>query len=109
VEVDTETGEVTVCDLVGVVDCGTVVNKTLVRVQTEGGFAQGLGMALYEQVRNDKNMDDVIAIRISEADKIMDEISKVKAELEKEKAELLKKKDGPIEAEFEIIDDDDFS
>ena len=50
VEVDTETGEVTVCDLVGVVDCGTVVNKTLVRVQTEGGFAQGLGMALYEQV-----------------------------------------------------------
>ena len=50
VEVDTETGEVKVCDLVGVVDCGTAVNKALARVQTEGGFAQGVGMALYEQV-----------------------------------------------------------
>ena len=48
VEVDTETGAVTLCDLVGVVDCGTVVNKALARVQAEGGFAQGAGMALYE-------------------------------------------------------------
>ncbi len=48
VEVDTETGKVTLCDLVGVVDCGTVVNKALALVQAEGGFAQGAGMALYE-------------------------------------------------------------
>lgn len=50
VEVDTETGAVTLCDLVGVVDCGTVVNKATAKVQAEGGFAQGAGMALYENV-----------------------------------------------------------
>jgi CO/xanthine dehydrogenase Mo-binding subunit len=50
VEVDTETGAVRLCDYVGVVDCGTVVNKALARVQAEGGLAQGIGMALYEQV-----------------------------------------------------------
>ena len=51
VEVDTETGAVEVVDLVGVVDCGTVVNKALARVQAEGGFLQGWGMALTEDVR----------------------------------------------------------
>ena len=50
VEVDTQTGEVRVLDLVGVVDCGTVVNKALAKVQAEGGFAQGAGMALTEEV-----------------------------------------------------------
>ncbi|MBQ8159438.1 MAG: molybdopterin-dependent oxidoreductase [Clostridia bacterium] len=50
VEVDTQTGEVKLLDLVGVVDCGTVINKALAHVQAEGGFAQGAGMALYEQV-----------------------------------------------------------
>ena len=33
-----------------VVDCGTVVNPNLARVQTEGGIAQGIGMALYEDI-----------------------------------------------------------
>ncbi len=65
-----------------------------------------LGMALYEQVRNDRDMDEVIALRISEADDILNEISKVKAEIERKKAELSKSKDEPIEAQFEIIDDD---
>ncbi len=51
VHVDTETGRVTPVDFVGVVDCGTVVNPHLVRVQTEGGIAQGIGMALYEEIR----------------------------------------------------------
>ena len=54
VEVDTETGEVTLLDLVGVVDCGTVVNRALARVQAEGGLAQGAGMALYEEVCYDE-------------------------------------------------------
>ena len=34
----------------GVVDCGTVINTNLARVQTEGGIGQGIGMALYENV-----------------------------------------------------------
>lgn len=48
--VDTETGEVKLTDYVGVVDCGTVVNKNLAKVQAEGGLAQGIGMALFEDV-----------------------------------------------------------
>lgn len=50
VEVDKETGEVELIDYVAVVDCGTVINPNLARVQTEGGIAQGIGMALYEDV-----------------------------------------------------------
>lgn len=50
IELDKETGELTLLDYVGVVDCGTVINENLARVQTEGGIAQGIGMALYENV-----------------------------------------------------------
>ena len=48
VEVDTETGSVDVLDYVAVVDCGTPINPNLARVQTEGGIAQGIGMALWK-------------------------------------------------------------
>ena len=36
VDVDQETGEIELVDYVAVVDCGTVVNPSLARVQTEG-------------------------------------------------------------------------
>ena len=51
VEVDKETGSAKVVDYVAVVDCGIPINPNLVRVQTEGGIAQGIGMALYEDVQ----------------------------------------------------------
>ena len=51
VEVDRRTGEVRVIDYVGVVDCGTVVNTSLARIQAEGGISQGIGMALTEDVQ----------------------------------------------------------
>ena len=51
VEVDTETGNVEVLDYVAAVDCGTPINPNLARVQTEGGIAQGIGMALSEDVQ----------------------------------------------------------
>lgn len=51
IELDTETGSVEIIDYVAVVDCGTVINTNLARVQTEGGLAQGIGMALYENVQ----------------------------------------------------------
>lgn len=54
VEVDLETGKAELVDYVAVVDCGTVINPSLARVQTEGGIAQGIGMALYEDVRYDQ-------------------------------------------------------
>ena len=50
VEVDTETGKVDIINYKAVVDCGTVVNPNLARIQTEGGIVQGIGMALYEDV-----------------------------------------------------------
>lgn len=50
VEIDKETGEVEMVDYAAVVDCGTVVNPALARIQTEGGIAQGIGMSLFEDV-----------------------------------------------------------
>jgi carbon-monoxide dehydrogenase large subunit len=51
VDVDPATGRVTVLDAVSVIDCGTVINPTLVVGQHRGGFTQGLGVALLEEVR----------------------------------------------------------
>ncbi|MGL5329277.1 MAG: xanthine dehydrogenase family protein molybdopterin-binding subunit [Peptostreptococcaceae bacterium] len=50
-EVDKQTGKVSIVDFVGIVDCGTVINKNLARIQTEGGIVQGVGFALFEEVR----------------------------------------------------------
>ncbi len=54
IEVDPETGKYEVIDYVAVVDCGTVLNANLVRIQVEGGIAQGIGMAMYEEVHYDE-------------------------------------------------------
>lgn len=51
IELDQETGQVDVLDYVAVVDCGTVINTNLARVQTEGGILQGIGMALFENIQ----------------------------------------------------------
>ena len=40
-------------DYAAAVDCGTVINEALARVQAEGGIAQGIGHALYEIVEHD--------------------------------------------------------
>ncbi len=54
-EIDKLTGKLEIIDYVAVVDCGTVINPNLARIQTEGGIAQGIGMALYEDITYDKN------------------------------------------------------
>lgn len=51
VEVDQETGKVDLLQYVAVVDCGTVINPNLARIQAEGGIVQGIGMALFEDVK----------------------------------------------------------
>lgn len=51
IDVDPETGTVTLIDFAAVVDCGTVINPALARVQVEGGLVQGIGMALMENVQ----------------------------------------------------------
>ena len=53
VEVDVETGRVSVLRYVAVDDCGRVVNPALVEGQIAGGIAQGLGGALMEHCAYD--------------------------------------------------------
>lgn len=50
VEVDTETGEVAILRLVAAHDSGRIINPMLVEGQIAGGIAQGIGMALSEEV-----------------------------------------------------------
>ena len=54
VEINKNTGVVRVSDYVGVVDCGTTINPNLAKIQVEGGLLQGIGMALYEDVKYDE-------------------------------------------------------
>jgi carbon-monoxide dehydrogenase large subunit len=49
VEVDIETGAITILRYIAVDDCGKVINPMLVDGQVQGGIAQGLGQALLEE------------------------------------------------------------
>jgi carbon-monoxide dehydrogenase large subunit len=51
VEIDAESGHVTVVNYVVVHDCGTVLNPMIVDGQIDGGVAHGLGNALMERVQ----------------------------------------------------------
>ncbi|MDP6620139.1 MAG: molybdopterin-dependent oxidoreductase, partial [Nitrospinota bacterium] len=53
VEVDTETGEVSVVRAVAAHDVGRAINPAVVEGQIEGGFAQGLGYTLMEDLVTD--------------------------------------------------------
>ena len=50
VEVDPETGRVTILNYVSVADCGTVVNPVTAAGQQEGAVAQGIGYAITERL-----------------------------------------------------------
>jgi aerobic carbon-monoxide dehydrogenase large subunit len=54
VEVDLETGAVTLLKHWCVEDCGTVINPQLVDEQVRGGIVQGIGAALYEHCLYDE-------------------------------------------------------
>src|SRR5919198_532882 len=53
VEVDSETGESEILKYVAVDDCGNVINPMIVDGQVQGGVAQGIGEALYEEAMYD--------------------------------------------------------
>ena len=55
VEVDPETGKVTVLDFAAADDFGNVVNPMIVEGQVHGGLAQGIGQALLENCAYDEN------------------------------------------------------
>jgi CO/xanthine dehydrogenase Mo-binding subunit len=55
VEVDPESCDVRILRYVVVHDCGRIINPTIVEGQVYGGYAQGLGGALYERIAYDEN------------------------------------------------------
>ena len=55
VEVDTETGQVTVKQLVMAVDCGVAINPVTASGQVEGGMVQALGYAHCEEMAYDED------------------------------------------------------
>ncbi|MDA3931515.1 MAG: molybdopterin-dependent oxidoreductase [Tenericutes bacterium] len=53
-EIDKETAEMEVINYVSVVDCGTTINPMLAKGQVDGAIVQGLGMAMFEDVKYTK-------------------------------------------------------
>lgn len=51
VDIDKETGRIRVLKMAEAFDAGKAINPDLVRHQIEGGFVQGLGTALWEEVK----------------------------------------------------------
>ena len=60
VEIDPETGEVTVESYIAVDDLGQVLNPMIVIGQMHGGVAQGIGQALYEHAIYDRDTAQLI-------------------------------------------------
>jgi carbon-monoxide dehydrogenase large subunit len=61
VEVDPETGVVTIARLAAVDDVGRAVNPPILHGQTHGGFAQGAGQALLEECRYDPETGQMLS------------------------------------------------
>ena len=53
VEIDPDTGEVTIARIASCDDIGRIINYSIVEGQIHGGMAQGIGQALYEKVSYD--------------------------------------------------------
>jgi len=61
VEIDPQTGEVTLARLASCDDIGRVINHAIVEGQIHGGMAQGAGQALWEQVRYDADSGQLLS------------------------------------------------
>jgi carbon-monoxide dehydrogenase large subunit len=55
VEIDPDTGAITIERFVAVDDCGNLINPQLANGQIHGGVAQGIGQALYEDLSWDED------------------------------------------------------
>ena len=55
VEVDVETGQISLLRYIVVEDCGRIINPIIVDGQIQGGVAQGIGTAMYEHAIYDEN------------------------------------------------------
>ncbi|HEY2637440.1 MAG TPA: molybdopterin cofactor-binding domain-containing protein, partial [Solirubrobacteraceae bacterium] len=59
VEVDTETGKVTLSRFIAVDDCGQILNPLLAEGQRHGGIAQGVAQAILEEFAYDEDANPV--------------------------------------------------
>ena len=55
VEIDSETGGISLERYIAVDDCGKAINPLLIDGQVQGGIAQGIGQALYEEAVYDES------------------------------------------------------
>jgi carbon-monoxide dehydrogenase large subunit len=60
VDVDIDTGKVTLVKYITVDDCGNVVNPLLVDGQVQGGAAQGAAQALWEEIQYDTDSGQLV-------------------------------------------------
>ncbi len=60
VEIDPETGEVTLARIASCDDIGRIINLAIVEGQIHGGMAQGIGQALYERVAYDNESGQLL-------------------------------------------------
>ena len=65
VEVDPETGSVSLERLIAVDDAGTIINPMVVDGQVHGGLAAGIAQALYEEIAYDEDGNPVNANLVS--------------------------------------------
>jgi carbon-monoxide dehydrogenase large subunit len=61
VEVDPRTGSVDLLKYIAVDDCGNVINPLIVEGQVQGGIAQGIAQALFEEVAYDSESGQLLS------------------------------------------------
>jgi aerobic carbon-monoxide dehydrogenase large subunit len=61
VEIDPDTGELTVVSYIAADDCGTVYNHTLVEGQLHGGLMQGVGQVIGEHIAYDPDTGQLLS------------------------------------------------
>lgn len=74
VEVDTETGKVKVIRFTTIPDVGTIMNRTVVDGQIYGGLAQGIGLALTEDMEDYKKHISLLGCGIPYIEDIPDDM-----------------------------------
>jgi aerobic carbon-monoxide dehydrogenase large subunit len=55
VDIDKETGAISIRRFVAIDDCGTIINPMIVQGQVHGGLTQGMAPAMYEELVYDEN------------------------------------------------------
>ncbi len=58
--IDPDTGAVTLRELYGADDCGTIINPMIVEGQVHGGMGQGIGQALMEHIVYDRDSGQIL-------------------------------------------------